>query len=43
MDDYVTKPMNRERLEACLAHLLKDTNVARHELEAAGTTPNAPI
>jgi two-component system, sensor histidine kinase and response regulator len=43
MDDYVTKPMNRERLEACLAHLLKDTKVARHELEAAGTTPNAPI
>jgi two-component system sensor histidine kinase/response regulator len=28
MDDYVTKPMNRERLEACLAHLLKDAKVA---------------
>jgi two-component system sensor histidine kinase/response regulator len=42
MDDYVTKPMNRERLEACLGRLLNDTKVAPHELEATQTRSNGP-
>jgi two-component system, sensor histidine kinase and response regulator len=35
MDDYITKPMNREALEACLMHLLKDASVLEPEIQAS--------
>jgi CheY-like chemotaxis protein len=37
MDEYITKPIDRERLEACLDRLLNDANVTRPELATAQT------
>ena len=33
MDDYITKPIERKRLEACLERLLDDAGVSRSEKE----------
>jgi signal transduction histidine kinase/AmiR/NasT family two-component response regulator/HPt (histidine-containing phosphotransfer) domain-containing protein len=41
MDDYITKPIDRERLEACLERLLNDASVKRREIEAVQTTIEA--
>jgi signal transduction histidine kinase len=41
MDDYVTKPMDRERLEASLELLLNDPSVDHRELNTGGTTGQA--
>jgi signal transduction histidine kinase/PleD family two-component response regulator/HPt (histidine-containing phosphotransfer) domain-containing protein len=38
MDDYITKPIERERLEACLERLLNDTSVIRREHETGPPT-----
>jgi two-component system sensor histidine kinase/response regulator len=38
MDDYVTKPIDRERLEACLEHLLKATSMGGSEHDPDRTT-----
>jgi CheY-like chemotaxis protein len=35
MDEYITKPIARERLEACLERLLSDADIMRRELEVA--------
>jgi two-component system sensor histidine kinase/response regulator len=37
MDDYVTKPLDREQLEACLERLLDDASVTRPEEATAQT------
>jgi CheY-like chemotaxis protein len=37
MDDYITKPIERKRLEACLERLLDDAGVGRSEHEPAQT------
>jgi two-component system sensor histidine kinase/response regulator len=38
MDDYVTKPIDRERLEACLDHLLKGISIGGSEHDPDRTT-----
>jgi CheY-like chemotaxis protein len=37
MDEYITKPIARERLEACLDRLLSEADILGRELTAAGT------
>jgi CheY-like chemotaxis protein len=37
MDDYITKPIDRERLEACLERLLNDASTVRPEHATAQT------
>jgi len=34
MDDYITKPVDRERLDACLDRFLTEVSVGRGALEA---------
>lgn len=37
MDDYVTKPLERERLDACIERLLNETSGTRRALEEDGS------